>query len=677
MADPNEVRIPIVVTGEDQADRDLKKVEKAVEGVADALDDMGGSATGATKASDKAGGSFRDTADEAGHLSRQAAEAAANIKRLVAELDRTGDKTLKKDIRGAKRDRNEALSLLKELTPDPTQVAATAGQSFTSGIATALKAGGPAVKGAAIGLGILVTPVIGAAISAAILGGVGAGGLVGGIALAARDPAVKTAAEDLSSAVSAGFSQSASPFVQPLVDSLDQLSTTGVNAAEALKPGFDALSGTIGPLTDGIDGLVDGGLPGLTSALKAAAPVVRVLANELPGLGEDLGDALETFSEDPDGAVLAVKALVDGTGKAAKFIASTASTLSSIYENTVRFGASATGVLEDIFGAVDFLPITGMLADTQRRANDDLEGLLEGLNRAKQGTSDLAVTTSDVVYVTRGLGVAAEGTAEALNAQRVATDALVEAELSSINAAIAAERAIDGLAEAREENGTSLDIDTEKGRRNTEAILDGIEAVKEGAKREYDLAIAHGATVVEAEKAAAAYRDKYGKELSAQIIKLYGNTKGVKDLLAELDKLNGKRITYTLVQRGGRTIGIKDDRGLQTAGDEGVYRRAGGGGVQAGRTYWVGENGPELVTMGENGWVHTAADSQRMMAGTAAAGPTGGAYAAGGAAAAVPAVPQFRIVVEHPALQWLAQFIRVEVDDALQAEAMATAGGPR
>ena len=44
-------------------------------------------------------------------------------------------------------------------------------------------------------------------------------------------------------------------------------------------------------------------------------------------------------------------------------------------------------------------------------------------------------------------------------------------------------------------------------------------------------------------------------------------------------------------------------------------RRASGGPVMAGRTYLVGEQGPELVTFGQHGRVHSNADSKRMVSG--------------------------------------------------------------
>jgi hypothetical protein len=52
---------------------------------------------------------------------------------------------------------------------------------------------------------------------------------------------------------------------------------------------------------------------------------------------------------------------------------------------------------------------------------------------------------------------------------------------------------------------------------------------------------------------------------------------------------------------------------LVAEADQGFGRRASGGSVRAGNAYLVGEEGPEVVTFGDNGWVHNAHDTAAMM----------------------------------------------------------------
>lgn len=586
----NEIKIGLNVTGEQKAKRALNETGDAAE---------------------KAGDKFEGMGKDAGFLNRQVIQTSGSLQELITQLDKTGDASLEKGIRQAERDLRKWQRLAKQLMPQDDTPGL--GSQITSGLGSAAAAAGPLkLGGAAIGAAAL--PLLGASVSAAVLGGVGAGGIIGGIALAADDPEVQAAGTDLAATLSSSFGAAAAPFTAPLVDSLNELKGTAANAAGELAPGFAALAKTIEPLTDGIDGLVDNALPGVTKAMKSAAPVIRLVADELPELGQELGDFLSKVSDDPDGAILAMKTLFDVTGQAIEGTGNLVAGLSAVYEGSVRGAAAATGALEDVLG---WVPWVGNIYSS---TNDDLEAMLASLDKANSTTDDLATSTDRLTVHTFGLGVAADGTAESLQRERDAMKELVDLEIQRIRGTIGIERALDNLAEARKENGRTLDVETEAGRRNTEEILDNIEAVQRNAEVEYQLALQHGATAEEAERAAKTYRDKWGRAVAEQTTHLYGNTAAVQALLEELKKLDGRKFTYTVIQKGGQTIGYKAPGGIQLAGDEGVYRRAGGGSATAGRTYWVGENGPELLHMGANGYVTNAAVSKAAM--QPAAGPS-------------------------------------------------------
>lgn len=580
----NDIRINLNVTGEQKAERALKNTGTAAKKAGDDLEGMG---------------------KDAGFLTKQVVATSASLQELITQLDRTGDTSLEKGIRQAERDLRKWQRLAKQMTPDAG--AAGAGGGITDAAGAAFTVAPPHLKAAGAALAAGTAPFLGAAISAAVLGGVGAGGIIGGIALAAEDPEVKAAGSDLAEALASGFRSAAEPFTAPLVDSLNQLKGTGLNAAGTLAPGLAKLAGTVDALSDGVDGLVGNALPGFSKALNAAVPLVRVAAEELPEVGAAIGDFFSAVSEDPDGSILALKQIFmfaeDGVRAAGDLVAG----LSQVYEQGVRAGAVISGGLEDVWGWVP------LLGDHLRGTNDDFEGMLSTLDRVKTTSEDLGVTTDKLTVHTFGLGVAADGTADSLLRERDAMKELVDLEIQRIRGTISIERALDNLAEARKENGTSLNVETEAGRRNTEEILANIEAVQRNAEVEYQLAIQHGATAEEAERAARAYREKWGASVAEQTTRLYGNTAAVRALLDELKKLDGRRFTYTVIQQGGRTVGFQGGGGIQLAGDSPVYRRASGGPVKEGPSYWVGENGPELVTFGANGYVHTAAKSQAMV----------------------------------------------------------------
>jgi hypothetical protein len=85
--------------------------------------------------------------------------------------------------------------------------------------------------------------------------------------------------------------------------------------------------------------------------------------------------------------------------------------------------------------------------------------------------------------------------------------------------------------------------------------------------------------------------------------------------------------------------------------------RAGGGPIEAGRPYWVGEEGPELVVPSSAGTVMTASASRRMVSGIPtgrSAGSMGGRGGGGGTARV-----QFDVTgAETKFKAWLREWIR-------------------
>jgi TP901 family phage tail tape measure protein len=83
------------------------------------------------------------------------------------------------------------------------------------------------------------------------------------------------------------------------------------------------------------------------------------------------------------------------------------------------------------------------------------------------------------------------------------------------------------------------------------------------------------------------------------------STTSIDDALAKVQRLSSE---LARINNGVATVGSQ----VPIDG-----RRAGGGDVRSGGTYMVGEEGPELVTFGQRGFVHTARQTMRMMSGAA------------------------------------------------------------
>lgn len=194
--------------------------------------------------------------------------------------------------------------------------ASTFASAFQGGLMNAFKGLPPeAQAGIAAGLGGAVAvagPFIASTISLAVLGGVGAGGIVGGILLAAQDQRVKDAWGKVAETGLQGLQKAASPFIAPLVDAGHEFADAlgGPTILPVLQQGFSALATTIKPLVEGATRLAEKALPGIVHAMEAAAPLFRALADEGDEFGAAVGSFFDSMADGGPGAIAALKTIL-------------------------------------------------------------------------------------------------------------------------------------------------------------------------------------------------------------------------------------------------------------------------------------------------------------------------------------------------------------------------------
>lgn len=587
----NEIRIGLGVTGEHAATQALKKVEDAAEGAGDAIKDMGDQSIGAGKSSDKAGDSFKHTGDDAGFLNRKVVELSAAYKELVKQLDATGDMSLKKEIRSTGRELRAFERLAKEIAPPveaaASQAGAEAGGSMVKALAEGFRDGSAALKGAMIpvlaAVALAAAPVIGATIGAAVLGGVGAGGLVGGIALAAQDPRVKNAAKQFGESAMKDITFTATPFVEPVIQGLAMGRDAVKKWAADLAPSFAQLATKVEPLAQGLIGLVDKAMPGLIKALDSAGPVLDVLAKELPDVGRAFGDFLADL--DPEAAATAFKSILDTTEFLIEQTGKWVSLLSSAYTGA-RDLAQAMGLVDPDRVGKEF-----------GKAAPEVKGFGDAAKDAEKEIKDLGDAIDKALGKTFGMEEAQDRAADAF--------------------ANLAEQ-VKKQKEAHDKGAGSLIGNTQAARDNRDAMRDladkygdligkyaeaGIST--EGLRKKFiDNAVAAGIARKEATK----YADALFK-IPAVVqtnFKFPGLAEGI----------HAARIAAALF--GSIRAGVQAGSGEYLSG------RASGGPVKAGQPYIVGEDGPELVTFGADGMVHDAAKTKQMLNQQAASAMSGG-----------------------------------------------------
>lgn len=613
----NEIRVPINVTGEDQAARDIKKVEKSVEDLGDSLGGLGEKSTEVSKETEKTGEKLKGTAEDAGFLKQRVDELNVSLEELVKRLNATGDTSLEKDIRKTERESRKYKKLLKTLVDDAEAAAAAAataaGGAVTDGLAEGFKTGAEGLKGAAIpllvGIAAAAAPMVGATLNAAVLGGVGAGGIIGGVAAAMQDPFIKQAAASLGASLTADFTHmGTSNFSGPLLEAFGTLEQAGHNLAQGLAPGMRALAPLLTPLANGLEGLATQALPGLNKAMAAAAPVLRVVAAHLPEIGSALGQMFGDMADSSDGAIMGMdhllrltEGLIRGTGK---FVA----ILSDVFEWSARAAEGATDFLSTIYG---WIPVVGDFFEGQ---HTELKHVVDGLGSAKSGAGDFGGALEH-------MGKSAEESAAEVQALQQAIDDLFGNTMGLEQAEVAAAQGMRTLVEELKDGPRVIDKLSQAGLDNRAAL---------------DAQITAWNAVREAQIAANVPMAQANASFQAQIDKLteLGHSLGFrgKDFDAFMAKwrsipdLAVKKFIFSFEAQS--TVGATA-WSMWRAHERG-QARASGGPVSGGMSYLVGERGPELVTFGRDGMVHSAADTRSLMSGQSG-GAALGAWGGGGA----------------------------------------------
>lgn len=593
-----DIRWNLSLKGERQVQKGLNDTGDAAKEAGDQLEGMGDQAETAGKKTDKAGGKFKDAAKDTGFLDRQIKEATGSLRDLITQLDRTGDTSLLKDIRKQGRE-------LRQFTNIAKQIAEPAGRSMVESLAEAFKTGSAALKGAAVpvmvGAAAAAAPFIGAAISAAVVSGVGAGGLAAGIALAVQDPATKEAAAGLGESLREAFAGSADQFTAPLLGAFEILGDAGRQFAAKLR--LNELAPLVTTLAKGFAGLAESALPGLNKALVASKPLLRVIASELPGLGDSISHFFSVLADQSDSAAIGLTALIRGLGSVIEFSGEALAKLGLIFEWMVTASAKVTGIFEDLYGWIPFL------GDHFASTNDEMEDLLGSFERGTDGSKDFAGGITVI-------GESAEESAAKVQQLKDGIESLFNKTMDLDQATLQYKRGFATLNEELTNGKRTLDQNTEAGQENVEAILRRIQELE-------TLRAKQAESNMGVDKANRLY-ETHLDQLRKNLLQLGYNKKAVDEIIERYKAIPRTVETQVKLTATGDPMAWAMFRAQERKDEErsssNAPGRASGGPVQRGVAYWVGERGPELVTFGDNGYVHNATASQAM----ATSGRSGG-----------------------------------------------------
>lgn len=447
------------------ADRELEldllandRATPAIKRVGDAIDDLGDE--------------MRDAAKDAESLDRETKAIQSTLKELAQAFASTGDAAKRMELSKAMRAEQSKLRQIMKVAsflPSPAEMAegaAVLGKSAASSMSLAMGRGmsSSGAGGAAILAGVsTLTALIGPLIGAAVLGGAGTAGIVGGVVAASSDSRVKSAFGELTDVASrawkhvgATFAPAVIPEIQKVSRAIDLLLRGDLGAAigDAAK--------LIGPLTDGIIGMVQKMMPGIREAISAAGPIFDVLARELPELGEKFGNLFRTAADNAPQAAAALTMLLDAIGVLVDIIGTAISFGSGLFEVLINIGivaADALILLMEIgsFGSYD--SNTHWIGDMRK-----------GLVSLRDGMNETVPAVHSTVASFRTMNISASALSGSLGEIVSSLKEILGVNMSAREASRQMEAAIDDATEAFKKNGKTIDDNTAKGRANNAAI---------------------------------------------------------------------------------------------------------------------------------------------------------------------------------------------------------------
>lgn len=433
--------------------------------------------------------------------------AARNFDGLNRKVKRSSVDRTKSLERDAKKSVGVFESIFGGLVQEGQRAGILAGGATIESFGQAFKALPPEVKvGVAASLAagaVLAAPAIVATVNAAVLAGLGAGGLAAGIVLAAKDPAVQAAYGNLGQRVQKRLEDSAKPFRSELIATAGIFGDSFDRVAPRVDRIFSRLSSTIQPLARGLSRGVEAAFPGIEKAVNASLPLLRELASQLPRIGKLVGNMFSAIADAGPGAALAFR---------------------FILANVEGLILGITWLIQTLGGAANGVAV---LESKSRLLASVLTGHEFEAYAVKLQTTGAAATSTAFTF--NGMAVATYNTAEAANAANAAFSSLFGQLMSVDQADLAVATGMTNLRNTIKGNTKTLDENSAAGQANVGAILGQIQALDQ--KRQADIAAGNG-TKSATDKANAAY--------ASQVASLRGVLIAMGLAASEVDKLISK-----------------------------------------------------------------------------------------------------------------------------------------
>ena len=588
---PNEVMIKIKVKDESDFEPTLAKAREFGSKLKEQLDKDG------REAGNDAAKEIKRQLEEldvpAIDLKVDSEEAKTEIHEVKYDLERLHGSDVKIDVHlDDEAAKVEAKILEEKLKHELGDVggssASSFGKSFTDSLSKIdFKPGLLPIGGALVAA---FAPLLGAGIAGLVVGGLGLGGIVGGVLVAARDPRVKSAFGDLKSDLGDALELDAAPFV-PVVESgikgikvaFDQIDLKGI---------FANLAPQVTPVLNGVLDLVVSLGDALKNISATSGPVLAELGSDFRNLGRTLDQGISSLS---DNSEQEAQALHD---------------LFGIIDGAIGTVFALVNALTEAYGAfhklLDLSLVGGFMA-----LQDGSQGVTDAVKAQVGAVVDAANANGELGDSAREAAAANKEEADSIKSVATELKKSTDPAFALLDAQDQVTKAQSAYNKAVKTGGQNSD-----GARKAQVGLEKAMINYVTAAGNARSGTGHLTKEQEALLRAAGASNRTIKGLNDSLKRAYDASKKLDGFDIDINvtthfKQTGKYISQSQIDNPSQLYS-----GLAHGGVSG----AANGSTSGGRT-WTGELGPELLDLPPGTSVKTKGDSQRMAASMSGGGP--------------------------------------------------------
>jgi hypothetical protein len=402
------------------AARDLARVGDAADKAGHKADAFGRDTELASEGAKHLGHGANDAREAIARLDHEIHKAKQDLVLLAGELAAAGTAAERLDVsKGIRKSEadirrlTKGKGILEDLLPDPGPAVQSWASKLASNLQTSIK---DALSSNILGtagavVGVALGPSIGAGIATAVTGTVGLGGVIGGLALAAKNPAVKAQAHHIGSTFMAGITEQAeTSFAGPMQNVLGKLSAFASASVPKIGRIFANTAPSVGLLADNLSRAGTALLDSFVYASAKSGPALAALGKLTQGVAEDVGKFIQTMA---DHSAQGVSAIDDLSGALHHLVETASGVVSGL--------ASLKGVQDGIDKWVD--DKRSWLEDHTHFLDLTADGYKRGSAAAKlyrQGVIGAAGSVNDYNHY---LAAQAAGTGKAAGAMNAAARA--------------------------------------------------------------------------------------------------------------------------------------------------------------------------------------------------------------------------------------------------------------